>query len=249
LSTQFKDHFSGHAETYARHRPGYPDELFAYLLAQVPSTRLAWDCGTGNGQAALGLAKGFTRVVATDPSIQQLKNAFSAPNVSYLCSLAEKPALAAASADLVTVAQALHWFDIPRFFSEVRSVLKPGGVVAVWGYALCRINPELDAVIDDYYWHKVGPYWPKERKHVDEAYSSISFPFDEWQAPEMHILLDWNLDDLLAYLRTWSPTRRYIEAHGSDPVDEVAPALAALWGEPSVERKVVWPIFMRIGKV
>lgn len=249
MSALFKDYFSGHAGSYARHRPHYPASLFEYLSSVSPGHDLAWDCGTGNGQAALGLSSHFRYVVGTDPSEEQLRNAFEAANVGYCRMLAEKCALRPASADLVTVAQALHWFDIERFFEEARAALRPGGVVAVWCYILCRVDAPVDAIIDDFYWRKVGPYWPKERKLVDDGYRSLRFPFDEWRAPDFRIELPWNLEDLLAYLRTWSPTRRYIEQNGRDPVDEVAATLGEAWGDPAEVKNVTWPIEMRIGRV
>ena len=75
LTTHPTDHFSAHAQNYARFRPTYPTELFAWLASQSPGHRLAWDCGTGNGQAALGLADHFVHVHATDLSPQQLAQA------------------------------------------------------------------------------------------------------------------------------------------------------------------------------
>jgi len=245
--TIFKDHFSKQASAYARHRPHYPPELFAYLASITPAHHLAWDCGTGNGQAALGLAPYFDRVLATDPSEEQLRNAFQNDKIIYRQAPAEDPGIEAHLVDLITVAQALHWFDIDRFFEQVKLVLVPGGVIAVWCYALCRIGPELDLIIDRFYFETVGPYWPQERKLVDDAYATILFPFAELQSPTFSIALHWTLDDLLGYLRTWSPTRRFIERNGFDPVALIEDELASAWGNPKRERTVVWPIHMRVG--
>lgn len=245
----FKDYFSGHASDYARHRPHYPAELFSYLASVAPEHERAWDCGTGNGQAAVGLAPYFDEVIATDPSEEQLRNAFPHERVKYRLAQAESAGVEPSSCDLITVAQALHWFDAAKFFSEARCALKRGGVIAVWAYSLCRIKPPIDSIVDHFYFETVGPYWPKERKHVDDGYRSLHFPFDEFPAPAFQIELGWNLDELLSYLRTWSPTRRYIEQHGTDPVDAVAQLLAPAWGGPEQEKRVNWPIHMRIGRV
>jgi SAM-dependent methyltransferase len=244
---KWKDHFSKQASAYARHRPHYPPALFEYLASVAPAHNLAWDCGTGNGQAALSLTPYFDRVIATDPSEEQLRNAFPHDKVTYRQAPAENPGLDAQSVDLITVAQALHWFDIDRFFEQVKQALVPGGVIAVWCYALCRITPELDTIIDHFYFDKVGPYWPRERRLVDDMYRSIPFPFNEMQAPSFSIELSWTLDDLLGYLRTWSPTRRFIERNGHDPVSLIEDELASAWGNTQHERTVTWPIYMRIG--
>jgi SAM-dependent methyltransferase len=244
----FKDHFSGHAQSYARHRPTYPSALFEYLASVAPAREWAWDCGTGNGQAALGLAPYFERVLATDPSEEQLRNAFPHEKVTYRVALAEDPGIGPGTLDLVTVAQALHWFDVPRFFNEAKEALKPGGVIAVWCYSLCRIEPDLDEIVDRFYFDTVGPYWPRERALVDDGYRSLAFPFEEITAPQFTIELDWNLGDLISYLETWSPVRRYIERHGTDPVIEVARELGPAWGNPDEEKLVRWPIHMRVGR-
>jgi len=244
----FKDHFSGHADAYARHRPTYPPELFQYLASITGGHDLAWDCGTGNGQAAIGLAPYFKQVLATDPSEEQLRNAFPHEKVVYRVALAEEPGIDPATLDLVTVAQALHWFDVPRFFDVASKVLKPNGVIAVWCYSLCRITPQVDELVDRFYFETVGPYWPKERALVDDGYRSLAFPFDEMIAPDIDIKLRWSFDDLISYLQTWSPVRRFIERHGHDPVQDVAGELAPVWGDPSEEKLVRWPIHMRVGR-
>jgi SAM-dependent methyltransferase len=249
MSTErgFKDHFSSHAAEYARSRPTYPPELFAFVASLSRGHALAWDVGTGNGQAAVGLAAHFDRVIATDPSEEQLQSAFPHPSVEYRRATAEDSGLDARTLDAVTVAQAAHWFDLDRFYSEVRRVLKPGGAVAIWCYTLTRVSPEIDDVIDRYYFDTVGPYWPRERRLVDDGYATLPFPFDEVAAPELEISLQWTLADMVAYLRTWSPTRLYIKANGRDPVAMVEPELASVWGASETPLTVRWPIKMRAG--
>ena len=243
----FKDHFSQHAGEYARHRPTYPDELFAYLASIAPDRALAWDCGTGNGQAARGLARYFSLIIATDASAEQIQNAFPDERVTYRVG-AEDAGPGPGSADLVTVAQALHWFDLDKFYEAAQLALKPGGVLAVWAYSLCRISPGVDHILDSFYFGTVGPYWPKERVLIDDGYRTIPFPFDEIQPPEFSIRLDWSLNDLLAYLRTWSPTKRFIAANGYDPVTLVEDNLVREWGNANEEKSVVWPLHIRVGK-
>jgi SAM-dependent methyltransferase len=247
---QFKDYFSAQSDEYARRRPHYPPALFEYLNLVVEAHDLTWDCGTGNGQAAAGLAPYFDQVIATDPSADQIRNAFQHPKVTYRQASAEDSGVAAASVDLVTVAQALHWFDIPRFFEEARRALKRGGVVAVWAYTLCKITPDIDRILDDFYYNYnvVGPYWPTERRLVDAQYKTIAFPFDEFEAPPFSIDVDWDLNDLLGYIRTWSALRRYLDAHGTDPTELILGPLSAAWGDPQQQRHVNFPIRMRIGR-
>lgn len=244
----FKDHFSGHAAAYASYRPGYPPELFE-ILADLPrERRLAWDCGTGNGQAAIGLADYFERVIATDPSAQQLEHATPHPRVEYRVAPAEASGLEAGSIDLVAVAQAFHWFDFDRFFAEARRVLAPGGVVALWTYNLARVSPEVDLQTDRLARKIVGPYWPPERRWVDEEYQTIPFPFEEEKIPPLRHEERWDLGRFVSYLRTWSSYVRFQKEVGSDPLKEVWDDLQAAWGDPSEARTVYWPIFIRAGR-
>jgi SAM-dependent methyltransferase len=244
----FNDHFSNQADEYARRRPHYPGALFEYLASIAPERRSAWDCGTGNGQAALGIAPYFDRVMATDPSAQQLRNAFRHENVHYVLCRAEEPPLANGSVDLVTVAQAVHWFDVPRFFEQAKRVLRRRGICAVWCYTHTQISPSVDAVVYDFYYNVVGPYWPRERVLVDDGYRSLAFPFEEIEPPAFAIQLEWSLDDLFGYLSTWSPVRRYIAANGSDPMELVRAPLVEAWGDLSESRPVALPISMRAGR-
>ncbi|HEV2734674.1 MAG TPA: class I SAM-dependent methyltransferase [Longimicrobiaceae bacterium] len=248
MSGGFRDHFSGVAEGYARFRPGYPAALFAWLAERAPGRRLAWDCATGSGQAALGLAEHFARVVATDASAEQVGRARPHPRVDFRVAPAERSGLDGGSADLVTVAQAVHWFDLPAFFREARRVLRPGGLLAAWGYG----NPALpdaapDRTLTGFIDGILGPYWPPERRILLEGYASIDFPFREVAAPPLVMEADLTLDDLGGYLRTWSATSRYVAAHGVDPVDDVVERLRADWGDPAAPRRVRWPLAFRAG--
>ena len=241
----FKDLFSRDSRSYAEFRPRYPAELFAWLASVSPGRTLAWDAGTGNGQAAVALAAHFEAVVASDPSEKQIKEATPHPRVKYSVA-AEENGVAPGSADLVTVAQALHWFDRPKFWNEVKRVLRPRGVIAVWCYELQHVSPEVDAVINRFYHETVGPYWAPDRKLVEDGYRAIEFPFDEFTPPVFSMAAEWTLEHQVGYLGTWSAAGRYRKAKGVDPVELVLPELERAWGNRV--RRVQWPLSVRAGR-
>ena len=244
----FKDYFSERAAEYARFRPRYPAGLFEALARLTPGRALAWDCGTGNGQAAVGLADHFRRVVATDASLQQLAHAERHPRVAYVRSLETRSGLAAATVDLVTVAQALHWFDLEPFFAEARRVLRPGGAIAVWCYDLARVTPEIDALLDRFAHETVGPHWAPERRHVRAGYQDLPFPFRELPFPPSTMDRELTLDQFAGYLGTWSVVRRYREAVGTDPLPPLIAAMAPRWGDPQAPRLLHWRVRGRAGR-
>lgn len=242
----FEDHFSAHAAAYSAARPGYPPELFAWIAAGATDRRCAWDCATGNGQAAVALAGHFERVVATDASPEQIANARADTRIEYRVASAENPGLAAASVDAVTVAQAVHWFDRTRFYAAARRVLRPRGLIAVWSYGLFTVAPRIDSAIADFYNGPIASFWPPERRLIDERYATLDFPFEELRGPAFRMRHRWTLAQVLAYLRTWSAVQRYIARHGIDPVETLAFELARLWGSAE-SRDVVWPLYLRAG--
>ncbi len=242
----FKDHFSKQAADYAKFRPRYPREMFEYLGSVARNRQLAWDCGTGNGQAAVGLASVFDRVIATDASEKQIANAQSHQIVEYRVAAAENSGIGSETIDLIMVAQALHWFDLDRFYAEARRVLKPDGVLAASAYNLLHIEPAIDVVVNRYYYEVVGPFWPPERRLI-EQFADLPFPFQEIDTPKFEMIASWDLDHLVGYLRTWSSTQRFIAAKGEDPVKEISDELGSAWGTPEQMRNVSWPLTLRVG--
>jgi SAM-dependent methyltransferase len=216
------------------------------LASISPANDLAWDCATGNGQAAVGLAAVFDRVIATDASEEQLARAEANARVEYRVASAEQSRLDPQSVDLVTVAQALHWFDLDRFYAEVRRVLKPGGVFAAWAYKLARVEPAIDLVVNRYYSDVVGKYWPAERMLV-EKFEELPFAFQEIGVPQFEMVVEWTVERLLGYLRTWSATQRFRAAEKRNPLEEIEGELRTAWGNEG--RRVIWPLTMRVGRV
>ncbi len=244
----FKDHFSDVAAQYASFRPHYPDALFDWLAGQAPARTLAWDCACGSGQAAVPLASRFARVLATDASMAQIEHAESRSNVEYRCAGAEASGLPDDSVDLITVAQALHWFDLPRFYAEAARVLRPMGLLAVWCYGRLRSqDPFLDRALEGFATLTVGPCWPPERALVDEGYRSLPFPWPEIECPAFVMTAQWSIAQLLGYLGTWSATERYRRVHGDDPREALAAELAQRGYEAGREVALAWPLSVRAG--
>ncbi len=245
----FQDHFSGHAVQYAQARPDYPPELFAWLASLPGERELAWDVGCGNGQAALALTDHFERVVATDASAAQVGQAERHRAIDYRVEPAELPTLALHSVDLITVAQALHWFDLEAFYAIARCVLRHDGVIAAWCYGISRVEPTIDVVFDRLYRGLLAPFWPVERKHIENAYADLAFPFRAIAAPGFTLRQQWTLDQYLDYLRSWSASQRHLREKGIDAVDAIQSDMARAWGNPSQVREVVWPLTLKVGRL
>jgi ubiquinone/menaquinone biosynthesis C-methylase UbiE len=250
MSADFHDHFSNVARRYADFRPHYPSALFNYLATLAPRDSLVWDCAAGSGQATIDLAARFDKVIATDASAEQIASAPRSDNVEYRVALAEQSGLPDESISMITVAQALHWFDRDRFFAETKRVLRAGGILAVWTYATNHVEgEEVNSIVQDFYSNIVGPYWPPERKMTETGYRTIDLPFVEIAPlPSFRMEAGWDLDQLLGYFSTWSSTNRFIAATGRNPIECLAQSLAKVWGDPKSPRLVVWPLSLRVGR-
>lgn len=244
----FKDHFSGAATAYADSRPDYPAALVDALAGLTPGHALALDCGCGNGQFSHLLARRYAEVVATDASAEQIAQARPAPGVSFRVAPAEDSGLPPASVDLLTAAQAAHWFDLPRFHAEVARVVRPGGAVALVTYGnQCVDEPAVAALLEHFYTEVVGPYWPPERRWVENGYRDLPFPYPRIAVEAPPIERDWSAGQMLAYLGTWSAVTRATQARGSSPLPDLARQLGPAWGD--APRRVRWPVTVLAGRV
>lgn len=248
MPDSFPDHFSAVARGYARYRPTYPAQLFDWIAANAPARDAVWDCAAGSGQASLPLAHRFAHVYATDASATQLAEAPAHERITWSVAPAEASGLDPHSVDAVTVAQALHWFDLQRFWAEVRRVARPDAAFVAWSYGLLEFDDaELNWLLRDFHDNVVGPYWPIERGKVDAGYQGIDLPFERLTPPPIGMRAGWTLDHLTGYLRTWSATRRYIVEQGKDPVTSFADTLRIAWGDGP--REVRWPLTILAGRV
>lgn len=243
----FKDHFSKQSSKYARYRPVYPQFLYDYVLSFVLENKVAWDCATGNGQVARVLSGYFEKVIATDASRNQLLNSVKKENIFYLESLAEYSGIKENTINLVTVAQALHWFDFEPFYNEVRRVARDRAIIAVWAYGLHEISTPVDRVIKHFYTDIVGNYWPKERIYIDERYFPIPFPFKVIKSPEFKMELYWDLSELTGYLYTWSSVQKFIQKNNRNPLNEIEDNLKISWGDEKEKKKIIWPLYFKLG--
>jgi ubiquinone/menaquinone biosynthesis C-methylase UbiE len=248
----FKDHFSNHASDYARYRPLYPKSLFEYLSSLAKEHNTAWDCGTGNGQVALSLADCFHQVYASDASPQQIEQAMEHERIKYFVSSAESTQLPSVSVDLISVAQAFHWFDAERFYIEAKRVLKPEGILAIWCYDLFNLvdnSVQLERVLKHFY-QRIESYWPPERQLVEDRYTTLSFPFAKIKAPRFSMTVEWDAGDLTGYLGTWSATQRFIANEGVDYVNQAFEDISTHWNTGErVRRRLQWSIYMHVGKL
>jgi SAM-dependent methyltransferase len=245
---EFKDHFSARAVLYSQFRPRYPDELFNFIGGLCSEHRRVWDCATGSGQAAVGLAGVFDRVIATDASEKQISMAQPHPSIEYRVASAYESGLEDSSVDAITVAQAIHWLDHDRFYEEVRRVLRPDGVIAVWGYGDPVIDDDrIHQMVHGYNRGTIESFWRPERDIILGGLRTIPFPFREVDPPPLTMERLWTLPELAGYMRTWSATAAYAEAHGFDPVQRVESELGQIWGDPDARHTISWPLFIRAG--
>lgn len=243
-----KDNFSTQSSQYAKFRPTYPQALYDFLLSHVKDTKLAWDCATGNGQVASELAKRFDKVYATDISKNQLANAVQLPNIIYKLEQAEHTNFSDHSFDLITVAQAIHWFKFDEFYAEVKRTLKPDGIFAAIGYGIMQITPAIDEVVHYLYKDILGNYWDEERKYIEDNYLNIPFPFKEIAIPDFKMTTEWSFDQLIGYLETWSALQHYLKANGQNPIKLVYDNLKQTWGDAQT-REICYPLLLKVGRL
>ncbi len=246
MNQPLNDHFSKIASSYASFRPTYPKDLYEYIISHVKHKNIAWDCATGNGQAARVLKNYFHNVFASDISTKQIENATLKDEINYGVFSAEKTPFADHSIDLITVAQALHWFNFDLFYKEVLRVLSKNGTLAVWCYGTFSIDQKIDPILNEFYINILGDFWPTERKYVDEKYETIPFPFNHIQNSGFNIALEWNIYELAGYLSTWSAVNRYIKTKGENPLRWIQNKLTPLWENPQEKKSVTWPLFLKI---
>jgi ubiquinone/menaquinone biosynthesis C-methylase UbiE len=241
--------FSGVAAEYAASRPRYPPALFEWLASTAARRDAAWDAATGNGQAAVGLARHFERVVATDVSPVQVGHGMRHPRIEYRVARAEESGLEPDSMDLVAVAAAIHWFDRPRFYEEVRRVIRPGGTLAAWTYHVAYVGPPLGAVLVPFYRDVVGPYFAAGARMVDARYEGLSLPGEPLKPPPLSVSTRWNAHQVMRFIRTWSGVQAYITVAGKDPVVEIEEAIRAALGGGDSAVELTWPLYVRAARL
>ena len=241
--------FSEFAEEYAASRPAYPSVLFEWLAGSVTRHDEAWDVAAGNGQAALGLATHFTRVIATDLSASQIENATRHPRIEYRVAPAEQSGLTPDSIDLVAVAAAIHWFDLPRFYAEVRRVMRDGGVLAAWTYHVAHVAPPLDTILWPFYRDVVGSYFAPGARLVDSRYEDLVLPGEPLQPPSFTLSVRWTADQVLRFVRTWSGVHSYQAVTGKDPVLEMEGAVQKALGGGDRPAVLQWPLYIRAARL
>lgn len=245
----FRDHFSEQAKEYARHRPTYPAAMFDYLASLAPTKELAWDCGTGNGQAAIVLAERFRHVIATDASAAQIENAFPHEKVEYRVEPSENTSIAPEIVDLITVGTAVHWFDFDPFYAEVRRVAKATGIIAVWTYHFPVIDSAVDQWLERFYWGTLKGFWPERIRYLEQKYQTIPFPFKEISPPRFEMEAIWKLNDMIGFIASWSAVRKLVESRGEAAFETHINELGSIWGEKTEEKNIRWPLYFRIGRI
>lgn len=245
----YEDHFSGHADAYARFRPRYPDTLFTWLASTAPGRTLAWDAGTGSGQVAAALAQHFGKVVATDASADQLARAEPHAHVQYRHEPSDRSSLPTASVDLITAGAAAHWFELDGFYREVNRVGRQGALVALFSYGPREFADAVGPGVHRFQEEVLAGFWPERIQYVHDRYATLPFPFEEIAAPPFEMTAEWNLAELLAFLETWSASQRYFLERGTRATAAIEEELSRAWGDPSRRRLLRCPLFMRVGRV
>jgi len=244
----FKDNFSKQSDIYVKYRPLYPKELYSYLSSLTPQHGIAWDCGTGNEQAAIGLTEFYDQITATDPSEQQIGNALKNKKIKYSVEKAENSSLQTNSIDVITIANALHWFDFKTFYQEVKRVLKANGIIAAWAYGNPEISPEIDLIVNHFHDFILKGYWLAENRLVENEYKTIPFPFEEINSPTFYYKKHMTLNELIGLLNTWSATQRFIDTNGFNPTKQLNHELTRIWNDDS-KKMFSWKLILKVGKL
>ena len=247
-SPGFPDHFSSNASKYALARPTYPPALAQWLAEKSPRSGTVWEAGCGSGQLTTSLADYFSQVIATDASAQQLAQAPAHDHITYRCVAAEAFEAAPQSIDAAVVAQAVHWFDLPAYYQAVSRVLVPGGLVALICYGRFKISQEIDILTHQFHQLDLAQAWPAQRRHVDENYANLDFPFARLLAPNLAITQDWDLRQLLDYIETWSALRTLEKNGHYGRYESFCEKLTAAWGNPTTARRIRWPLTVLAGR-
>ncbi|MDR2249737.1 class I SAM-dependent methyltransferase [Acinetobacter sp.] len=245
----FKDHFSNNSDRYAAYRPSYPIDLVDELAHFCPAQQRVLDCGCGTGQLSVLLAERFDEVIATDASATQIEKAKMREGVIYRTALAEESGLADGTVDLITVAQAAHWLDLDKFYQEVNRVARPNAIIALITYGVLHVEGAVDTLIQQFYYKTIGQYWPEERKHVEDGYRNLPFPFLAVKIPSVNMEAFWSLDELMGYFNTWSAVKEAQKILGHNPVEQFREELLPEWGNPETKKKITWPLSIRAGRV
>jgi SAM-dependent methyltransferase len=246
---EFKDFFSKHAAEYARYRPGYPPELFDYLNSITDNHHRAWDSAAGNGQAALELAPFFNEIIATDASEKQIINAIQHPKIKYRVAPSESSGIEPNSVNLITVATAIHWFQLEKFYAEVKRIMASGGILAVWNYGEANVNNAVDSIFHKYLYEIVGSYAAPEFWRGINMETEIDFPFQKIAVPGFKITYNWDLREYLNFIMTWSPTQGYIMANNSNPLEIIQDELKTVWGDENEKKLITWKLKLKAGRI
>jgi SAM-dependent methyltransferase len=241
--------YSSYAMQYAQSRPGYPEKLFVYLASLVEQHELAWDCATGNGQAALSLTKFFKKIIATDISSDQINHAIKHQQIEYKVCSAEQSGLDNNSIDLVTIASAIHWFNLDRYYNEVQRIIKSGGILAAWTYHVGYVEPPFDKLFLHFYTDILSPYFGARAKLVDEKYSKINLPGKHIDVTDFYVSANWKLFNMLNFINSWSGTQQYIKENEKNPVDLISKELEQIWGDPEKIHTIRWRLFIKISRL
>ncbi len=245
----FKDYFSIQSKEYSKYRPKYPDELFSYLSSLVSEHSTAWDCATGNGQAAIGLEPFFDKIIATDASSSQIEQAELHPKIEYHTATAENSGLESDSINLLTVATAIHWINTDIFYPEAKRIIKNGGVLAVWTYSESYVNEEVDKIYNKLSKDILAEYWPVENNKAWKFEEAVNLPFENIETPEFEIKLKWDFNEYINYLLTWSSTQNYIRETGKNPIDIVYDDFLAAWKDVNIKRDMKKNVKLKASRI